>query len=74
MGVLLINTGFLVNGNSKAASEGLDWDSPLVVELWGIRDGLKLALDHNWDNIIVDMDASAALLLYKIHRRWILIH
>ncbi|GLT60527.1 hypothetical protein SLA2020_412140 [Shorea laevis] len=41
----------------------IGWSSILVVELWSIRDGLKLAIDRNISHLIVESNSSTAIFL-----------
>ena len=43
----------------------IGYASPLKVELWGIKRGLKLAKDRGWKKVIIETDCETALELIE---------
>ncbi|GKV28437.1 hypothetical protein SLEP1_g37496 [Rubroshorea leprosula] len=52
------------HGNWKLGyARKIDWSNCLAAELWAIRDGLQLAIMHNFSHIIVESDSLVAIHL-----------
>ncbi|GKV31452.1 hypothetical protein SLEP1_g40137 [Rubroshorea leprosula] len=54
------------HGNWKFGyARKIDWSNSLAAELWAIRDGLQLAITHNFFHIIVESDSLVAIQLLQ---------
>ncbi|KAD6119673.1 hypothetical protein E3N88_10944 [Mikania micrantha] len=45
----------------------IGFDSSLASEIWGIMMGLRLIMVMGWDNVIIETDSQAALLLITVN-------